>query len=205
MKTLLLLLLLATPCSAQFGQARDLAFWGKRKPAPPALVGDGCMTNSFLSILEFNEAAPYYVNLLITEVTNPIASVTVTISDLWHAYAADMAIVIVSPSPTNRAVKLLGNSGGYGAVGPVTITFDQAAVGYVPSGMAAGTYKPTDTEPAYVFPADAGLPTGPYETNLTYFAGLAGTNANGLWRVYVSDTRALDGGGLTNICVTITQ
>lgn len=162
------------------------------------------MTNSFMVINDSGAATPYYANLVISGMTGAVAAVSVGFTNFTHAWPDEVQCVLVSPN--NLAVKLFGDAGGTLSVSNTSFAIAQSAGSYIPDGLAVGTYKPTDDNPAYVFPADAGLPVGPYSTNLTTtFSGMASGDANGIWRCYVSDSSVLDGGFITNICLVITQ
>lgn len=160
-------------------------------------------TNSII-IDDDGPAIPYRTLICVSGISNSVTKVTVTITNLVHNFPTDMQWVLVSPN--DLAVKLIGKVGGASPIS-TTVTFDSDAAGYVPDGFAAGTYKPTDTDPGYVFPLVLGVqpPPGPYSTNLNTFAGMASGDANGLWEVYVMDDTALDGGSADSVTLTITQ
>ena len=149
---------------------------------------------------------PYPSNINVTGVTGTVSKVTVKLNNLSHTYPDDIGVLLVGP--TGVKVRLMtdtgGGSGGSGggAISNVTITFDDAAAGFLPDGVTGnppittGTYKPTQgtggagqgTAHPTNFPSPA--PAAPYALTLSSFNGL---NANGVWSLYVDD----DAGGDT--------
>lgn len=174
-------------------------------PLPfPVGVGSGtvsaCGTNGPV-LMDENQGTkgPYPWNLAVSGLLGPVTSVTVTLTNLTHAFPSDLHFLLVSPNGT--AMKFYGAAGGELDVTNVTITLADAATDYLPEPLVTGTYKPTEVDPSYVFPA--GPPVGPYATNFSVFTGMAAGDANGLWLVYAADAVALDGGSLTNVCVNV--
>lgn len=165
-----------------------------------SFISDFSTTNDFILIADVGPATPYPVNLPVSGLTGVVVTVTVTLSNLIHNFPTDMQFLIVSPN--SLSVKILGGAGGTSPIGPTTLTFSDAASMYAPDGLAAGTYLPTDGQPSFNFPF---LAVGPYPTNLSTFSGMGTGDANGLWKVYVADANALDGGFVTNVTLHITQ
>src|SRR6185295_12775333 len=150
-----------------------------------------------------NEGAqgPYPINFGVSGIAGSLSQVTVTLTNFTHNFPADLQMVLVAPD--NSAVKFWGGAGGVLPIATnVTIILSDSAGSYVPDpSPGSGTYKPTDTDPSYVFPA--GPPAGPYSTNFSTFTGMSAGTANGLWKIYIADDTALDGGWLTNVCIAL--
>jgi PKD repeat protein/subtilisin-like proprotein convertase family protein len=131
--------------------------------------------------------------------------VTATVRRLSHTFAADIDMLLVGP--TGVTVMLMSDAGRGSDLVDATLTFDDDAADFVsaPSvgaDIPSGTYKPTESEPNVSDAIPAGGPTGePYGSS---FAGFAGTNPNGTWRLYVWDDLGGDIGSIGDgWCVTI--
>jgi hypothetical protein len=93
----------------------------------------------------------------------------------------------------------MDEAGSSTSVSNLTLTFDDAAAGPVPSPAVSGTFKPTqsgddgcplDSTTSYPSPA----PGSPYGTALSSFNG---TDPNGTWSLYVVDNANQDFGFIT--------
>lgn len=156
--------------------------------------GTASVANAGVLILADNgPSSPYPSPLDISGLGGLISKATVTISNLTHSFADDVDILLVSPS--GRAVLLMSDAGGPVGMTNVTLTFDDAAAGFLPdaSQITAGTYRPTDYEPGDIFPAPA--PTGPYSHNLS---SLNGSVPNGRWNLFIVDDSPGDIGRISD-------
>jgi uncharacterized repeat protein (TIGR01451 family) len=157
----------------------------------------GAITNSFantnlITIIDDAPATNYPANITVSGINGAVNKVTATLSRLNHANIADVNILLVGPAGQKEI--LMGHAGGNTAVSNATVTFDDAAATSIPtSGLAGGTYKPTQSGVAATYPSPA--PGGPYGTNLS---GFIGSNPNGTWSLFVVDNQALDDGAISN-------
>ncbi len=139
--------------------------------------------------------SPYPSTLNVTGVAGTVSQLSVTLSNVSHAFPDDIDLLLVSP--TGEKVMLMSDAGGGSGFNSVTITFDDAAAGLLPdSGLiASGSYKPTDyvSTPADSFPVPA--PTGPYASTLSAFNGI---NPNGAWSLFVVDDTFFQNGNIAN-------
>jgi hypothetical protein len=127
-----------------------------------------------------------------------IGSMRVTLYDLWHSAPDNMDVLLVGPG--GQEFVLVGDAGG--AVGidpasPITLTLRDTAGQVLPnsSALTTGQFEPTTWEsPVSNFPAPA--PAGPYNEpgsgiggtgTQTFLGNFGGTNANGIWRLYIRD------------------
>ena len=116
-----------------------------------------------------------------------ITKVTITLNGFTHDFPDDADVLVVSPG--GQKILLMSDCGGSTDAVNINITFDDTAASSLPDsgGIATGTYKPTDFDPAadLAFPAPA--PAEPYSLSL---ASLNGTIQNGIWSLYVVDDAA---------------
>src|SRR5688500_1762795 len=101
---------------------------------------------------------------------------------------------------------LMSDVGGTSDLANATLTFDDAAAGGVQpptigADIPSGTYKPSPNASEADVMLDP-APAGPYGSS---FAGFAGTNPNGTWRLFVIDDLGGDFGGIGEWCVNITS
>ncbi len=138
-------------------------------------------------------ANPYPSAIHVSGVAGPITKVVVTVKGIRHTFPDDMDMLLVGPG--GQRVLLMANSGGSGAFGlnNVTLSFDDAAAGYLPDDaqIVTGIYKPT----SYGVTRFANAPPEPYADNLAVFNN---TSANGAWSLYVIDDLPQDAGIITN-------
>ena len=143
-------------------------------PARPALAAPGTFSNPAPIEVpatgtggsgDAGPAAPYPSTITVAGEAGPIARVTVTLHGLTHAYLADLDVLLVAPS--GQSLLLLSDAGlslpDDPAVADLTLTFDDAAAGPVPTSGAAipsGSYRPTDDDlgDPDAFPAPAAGP-----------------------------------------------
>jgi subtilisin-like proprotein convertase family protein len=141
-------------------------------------------------------ASPYPLTNLVQGVQGTVGRVTVTLAQLTHGYPADLDMLLVGPQ--GQKVILMSDAGGSVGVTDIRLTFDDRVTNSLPfnpnasAGITSGTYRPTNY-PGSVddFP---NAPAGPISTNLSVFNG---TDPNGTWGLYVVDTFAGFGGGIS--------
>ena len=139
------------------------------------------------------KATPYPSTIEVSRVRGSISRVTVTLAQLSHPYPSDIDVLLVGPQ--GQKVVLMSDSGGSERLTNVRFTFDDRAAAGLPFNpsdpIPTGTYKPTNQQGVDDFP-DA--PAGAISTTLDVFNG---TNANGIWSLYVVDDASPDGGTIT--------
>jgi subtilisin-like proprotein convertase family protein len=138
--------------------------------------------------------SPYPSTINASGLAGNVQKATVTLRAFFHTYPDDIAVLLVGPSGANSI--LMGRVGGNGDrdVGPIDLTFDQAATNTLNTEdeAVAGTYRPSegDTTPD---PLSAPAPGGPYPVDLGVFNGLP---ANGTWKLFIEDQVTTDSGTL---------
>lgn len=129
-------------------------------------------------------ASQYPAQINVSGLTGIVSKVTLTLSNLTHAFAADLDILLVSP--TGEAVIVMSDAGGVEGVSGITLTLDDAAASPLPDtgAIVSGTFRPADYSAGGpdIFPAPA--PAAPYGTTLSAFNGI---NPNGDWSLYLVD------------------
>ena len=121
---------------------------------------------------------PYPSSILVSNVTEPLAFVTITLHAFMHSYPDDVAAVVVGP--TGEAVRLFDGPGSdIGNV--VTWTFSDDADFMLPDHgpLSSGVYQPGQNEYHSFFPQ---VP-GPIGTHLSAFVG---SQPNGVWSLVAS-------------------
>ena len=133
-------------------------------------------------------ASPYPSTNVVSGITGAVQKVTATLINFTHSYPHDVSVLLVSPSG-RKSILMAHGGGDYGsAVTNVSLTFDDSALIAFPnsSKLTTGSYRPAGYSPSVTFSI-----AGPYETNMTTFAG---TNPNGTWSLYVIDDSSGDSG-----------
>jgi uncharacterized repeat protein (TIGR01451 family) len=153
-----------------------------------------------ISIPDNGKASVYPAPLPVSGMAGQITKLTVTLSNLSHAYPDDVDILLVGPA--GQKALILSDVGGANRVTGVTLTLDDSAANALPdaSALTSGTFKPTNfdtTSDAFEPPA----PPAPYATNLALFNG---TDPNGTWGLYVRDDTFGDLGDIDGWSLTIT-
>ncbi|MBL0869227.1 MAG: tail fiber domain-containing protein [Phycisphaerales bacterium] len=116
---------------------------------------------------------------------NTVQRVAVTINGINHTWCSDIRIVLVSPG--GQAIALLnGNFGSGDAVNTTATFFAEAttAPATTSTNFVSGVYLTTSS---VNFSAPSPAPGGPYNATLS---SLTGTQANGNWQLFVSDSFA---------------
>lgn len=136
-------------------------------------------------------ADPYPSSINVAGLTGSIAKVTVTLSNMSHAFPSDLDILLVGPQGN---IILMSDAGGGTDIANVTLTFDDAAPTFVPTPIVSGTFRPTDVDggDGDAFPAPA--PPPPY--GFSFASSFNGTNPNGIWSLFVFDDAPQDSGSI---------
>jgi subtilisin-like proprotein convertase family protein len=146
-----------------------------------------------LTIPDIGPASLYPSPITVSGVTDPVASVVVTLNGFTHTYPSDLVIVLVSPS--GQATALSGRCGGSTGVSNLTLGFSPDAGGPLSGATpVSGTYLPTACSGA-TLPAPG--PQAPYSVDLIAAIGPGGANINGQWRLFVADLFPQDTGGIS--------
>jgi subtilisin-like proprotein convertase family protein len=172
----------------------------------PARVSAAVFANPSAIAMPPNPSGPallYPSPITVSGLTGGLAGVTVTLSNVTHAFVGDMDILLVAP--TGQKFILVSDAGGGFSNFNVSVTFSDAAASLIPSagGWAAGgvtTWKPANyggTVDAFAAPA----PSAPYETPATngvatLTSTFGGINPNGAWNLYLVDDSSSDGGAI---------
>jgi subtilisin-like proprotein convertase family protein len=127
------------------------------------------------------QAVPYPSEIYVSVPGGAVTKATVTLNQLSHSWPGDLQMLLVGPY--GHRVLLMSSAGGNNGISsPVTLTFSDAAVSTLPSGLiTSGTYRPTRTGSGDF---GSSAPPGPYSDALSVFNG---TNPNGTWRLYMTD------------------
>jgi len=150
---------------------------------------------NFISIPEGGVSAPYPSIINVSGTSGSLTKLTVTLTNLNHAYASDIDVLLVSPTGANSI--LMSDVGGSSDLTNVTLTFDATATSSLSDfdGISSGTYRPTnfdfdfDDPDFFDFPA----PDGPYNADLSVFND---TEPNGEWQLYILDDFVGDSGNV---------
>jgi subtilisin-like proprotein convertase family protein len=146
-------------------------------------------------------ASLYPSQILVSGVASPVSDVSVTITNLTHDWPLDVDILLVGPEGQN--VVLMSDSGGSATATNQTLVFDDAGPALTVGGpLVSGTYRPTNLAGTGSdgFPAPA-----PSLSGATTLATFDGTNANGLWSLYVQDDDAGAAGSVGAWAITLPE
>jgi uncharacterized repeat protein (TIGR01451 family) len=138
-------------------------------------------------------AVPYPSAITATDLAGVVDKITVTLSNLSHAYPDDLDILLVGPE--GQAILLMSDCGGGNRIENLNLAFDDATAMNLPdsTSILPGAYHPTDYPPSDTFPAPA--PAGPYAADFSPFRH---TNPNGTWSLFIVDESFGDLGNLNN-------
>ncbi len=146
-------------------------------------------------------ASPYPSIVIIDGMVGQITDVNVSLLDVSHGAAGDLDLMLMSPAGTG--VMLMSDAVN-GAIGPVTLTFDdEAATDLPPSGLQTGTYRPRDVDAILgedVFPAPAPAASSAGSA-LSAFDGQA---ADGQWELLAVDDEHGDAGAISSWELSVT-
>lgn len=139
---------------------------------------------------------PYPSTLNVTGGPLAINGMSVTLNGLTHTWHSDIDIVLVSPA--GQGLTIMSDVGGSTDPNGVYVIDDDAAQTMSQfAAVPAGTYRPTD----YEAEAFGSIPFAITSSQMVGTATLAsvynGQNANGTWRLYVSDDVGGDAGQIS--------
>jgi len=144
--------------------------------------------------LVIHDAAPaslYPSRIEVSGQPGTVATATVTLRGLSHPWPQDVGALLVGPR--GQRVLLMANAGGGQAITDVDLTFDDTAATALndSDGITSRACKPgfSSTGETFFTPA----PAPPYGTALGTFSG---TDANGVWSLYMQDDQPGDSGAL---------
>lgn len=160
-----------------------------------------------INVTDYQAANPYPSNITVSGIQGSATTrFKVTIKGFSHTYPDDVGVLLVAPD--GKKIRIFtdclsaGDGVGIG-VSNLDLTFDDFAATDLPdnpnSAITSGIYKPNEgttdnssaPHPASFF---SPAPSGPYSNAL---ASLNGINPNGVWKLYVDDDTAKDGGAIT--------
>ncbi len=144
--------------------------------------------NRAFIITDNGPASVYPSTITVDGLVGAISQVTVSVNGLAHTFPQDVDMLLVGP--TGKSVLILSDVGGGSAVTNINLTLSDTAANGVPTPIASGTYKPSNsdtTTDAFASPA----PSAPYATALSEFNG---TSPSGEWKLFVMDDTASDFG-----------
>ena len=148
-----------------------------------------------ISVIDASPSSPYPSLINVSGVAGTVTKVTVTLRNLTHPFPDDLDVLLVGPG--GETVLLMSDAGGgnSSALNDVTLTFDDsAAISLADQAqILSGTFKPTNYGSPDTFSVPA--PVGPYGNSLAAFAG---TNPNGVWRLFVVDDLKKNAGQLAS-------
>ncbi|MBK7965245.1 MAG: hypothetical protein IPK10_08070 [Bacteroidetes bacterium] len=148
-----------------------------------------------ISIVDNAISSPYPSTISVSGKSSTAKLAAVRINGLSHAYSADIAIVLVSP--TGQALELMTDAGGaFGfGISNVNLIFSDTASSFLSNTqIVSGSFKPTTGGIAKTWPAP-----GPGTLNQVnpLFNSLFG-NVNGSWNLFILDDASQDVGSLTS-------
>jgi uncharacterized repeat protein (TIGR01451 family) len=142
-------------------------------------------------IPDHGPASPYPSTITLSGLTGAVSHVSVTLSNLTHAFPDDIDVLLVAPS--GQKVMLMSDAGGGFSITNVNLTFDDSAAASLPhaSALASGTFKPSAYGSNNILPSPA--PVGIRSPAFSVFNGL---NPSGTWALYVFDHSVGDAGSI---------
>lgn len=155
----------------------------------------GPFTNAtYIAINDFGPASVYPSTITVSGVTGTVHQVIVTLNNLSHVFPDDLDMLLVGPR--GQKVIIMSDAGGANDPGYITFSLDDSSDLILPDeGLIIDEiYRPADYDPSGdsdVF--DAPAPPGPYTNRLAAFKG---SDANGVWSLYIMDDFAQDNGEL---------
>lgn len=143
-------------------------------------------------------ASLYPSDILVSGVSGAVTAIRVTLQGVSHGFPDDLDVLLVGPAGQN--VLLMSDTGGGSDLAGATLIFDDEA----PTGLSdtsqitSGSYRPTN-----IGSGDALAAPAPASSAATTLATFGGSNANGLWSLYVFDDSALDQGSIAGWQLTV--
>lgn len=152
------------------------------------------LNQSSIAITQGSPGSPYPSSITVAGAPPVIGSMRVTLYDYSSTVPDTVDFLLVGPG--GQKFVLMANAGGSTATGPVTLNFTDTAGVVAPDNgpLTTNDYEPTSFGSVVDFPSPA--PAGPYNLpggtvggsgTQTLFGNFGGTNANGVWSLYVRD------------------
>jgi len=150
---------------------------------------DSVASATGLILNDLANASPYPSVIVVSNMTQVLTRVTVSVTGFRHDNPADVKMLLVGPNGQN--VELMSAAGAGSSVTDVNLEFDDEAAASLPqfSRLTTGVYRPTSYEPGVSYSDPA--PATPYGASLGAFAGIV---PNGAWSLYVMDVVQGDAG-----------
>jgi len=191
-------------------QGLSKARQGATAEAPATQLVSFCNSTPITITDNTGSATPHPSSIAVSGLTGVVSSVRVTLNGFSHTYPADVSALVVGP--TGKSLMLWSQAGGDNTTPAVNanVTLDDAATQYIPdiAAITTGTYRPanyTGADGAYnpfLTPAPQATTTAPFADRLATFRG---TNPNGTWNLFMSDSFSGDTGNVAaGWCVDIT-
>jgi subtilisin-like proprotein convertase family protein len=145
-------------------------------------------------------AMPYPSMVTVEGRSGTVQTLRVKIHGFAHTFPDDVDVLLVGPQGQN--IVLMSDDGGSTDVTGIDLTFDDLAPGNVPDAgpLTSGTYLPTNVIAGDTLPAPAPVPSAATALNATF----AGTDPNGIWRLFVADDSSGDFGSWEGWSLDIT-
>ena len=149
-------------------------------------------TNSAtITVNDVASADPYPSTITISGMTGGVLGISVTLTNMTHAYPDDLDILLVGPQG-QKTILMSDAGGGFGVTNIwLRFTTDASTNLSDTNRIVSGVYAPTDYESDDGFAA--GAPASPYSTNLSVFVD---TDPNGVWSLYVMDDSTMGIGSI---------
>jgi hypothetical protein len=172
------------------------------------------------AVLTFTSPGPHQIHdgpafmafrIDVAGLSEPVAEISVTFSDVLHGHPADIDALLVGPAGQN--VMLMSDAGELlseteSIIDNVDLTFRDGA-SPLPANVriTSGTYAPTNYQGIVeeIGEMDRTLPdpppVGPYGTTLSVFNG---SNPNGTWKLFIQDDVDDESGEMQSWSLTVT-
>jgi subtilisin-like proprotein convertase family protein len=152
-----------------------------------------------LTVPTVGPAQPYPSNITVSGLSGTVVAVVATLNGLTHQVPVDLDVLLSGPVPSTNVV-LLSDAGGTSPVSGLTVAFDDAAAGAVPTPLVGGTFRPSNVDSPDTFPAPA-----PGLSAATALSTFVGADPNGTWSLWVVDDATGDSGSISGgWCLTVT-
>jgi subtilisin-like proprotein convertase family protein len=142
---------------------------------------------------------PYPSTITVSGRTEPISDVDLVLTAFSHSFPDNVDVLLVGPTGANAIV--MSDVGGGRITDDVNLTLDDSAAEPLPdnSALDSGTFRPSNYGEGDQFPEPAPPPGG--GSSLSVFNG---TDANGVWSLYVYDDLAVYGGDIESWDLQVT-
>ncbi len=151
------------------------------------------------------KASIYPSSIFVNGFSGLIADLNVYINGLSHTFPDDIDILLVSPA--GHKITIMSDCGGGNNLSNASLVFDDSATLYLPDAntILSGRYKPVNyiSSDFYIAPGP-GWVSSPVSVSSTKLSSLSGTNANGEWKLYVTDDSPGNSGSFSSWSLQIT-